>query len=82
MRFEEFAECQAWWDNREANERAWRVPIADLEANGFNLDLHNPSRPDDLAHRPPAELLAELVSTEHEILALLEALQDEIATNA
>ena len=82
MRFEEFAECQAWWDNREANERAWRVPIADLEANGFNLDLRNPNRPDDLAHRPPAELLAELVSTEHEILALLEALQDEIATNA
>ncbi|MEO6469936.1 MAG: class I SAM-dependent DNA methyltransferase [Acidimicrobiia bacterium] len=82
MRFEEFAECQAWWDDREANERAWRVPLADLEANGFNLDLRNPSRPDDLAHRPPAELLAELVSIEHEILALLEALQDEIATNA
>lgn len=71
IRFEEFAACQAWWTNREENEHAWRVPIADLEANDYNLDLRNPSRPDDLAHRPPSELLAELVKTEQEILELL-----------
>ena len=63
---------------REENERAWRVPIADLEANDYNLDLRNPNRPDDLAHRPPAELLAELIETEREILALLEELQAEV----
>jgi len=78
MRFEEFADCQAWWDEREESERAWRVPIADIETAGFNLDLRNPHRPDDLAHRPPAELLAELVETEREILGLLEELQREI----
>ena len=50
------------------NERAWRVPIADIEADGYNLDLRNPNRPDDLAHRPPAELLAELIETERAIL--------------
>ena len=71
MRFEEFADCQAWWGERQENERAWRVPIADIEANGFNLELRNPNRLDDLAHRPPAELLAELVETEHQILGLL-----------
>lgn len=78
MRFEEFADCQSWWGNRVANEQAWRVPIADIEANGYNLDLRNPNRPDDLAHRPPAELLAELVATEREILTLLEELQAEL----
>lgn len=78
LRFEEFADCQAWWGKRVENERAWRVSIADLEATGFNLDLKNPSRADDLAHRPPAELLAELVSTEQEILALLRELQTEV----
>lgn len=75
MRFEEFAACQAWWSARTENEHAWRVPIADLEATDFNLDLRNPDRPDDLAHRPPEELIAELISTEHEILALLKELQ-------
>lgn len=80
MRFEDFANCQAWWSEREESERAWRVPIADLEASGFSLDLRNPNRPDDLAHRPPAELLAELVDTEREILALLEELRAEIGS--
>jgi len=80
MRFEEFADCQTWWHDRTENERAWRVPIADLEANGYNLDLRNPKRPDDLAHRPPAELLAELIDTEREILVLLEKLQSEVGS--
>lgn len=80
MRFEEFAACQAWWSNRVENDRAWRVPIADIEINDeYNLDLRNPSRADDLAHRPPSELLAELVETERSILALLETLQREVA---
>jgi type I restriction enzyme M protein len=71
LRFEEFADCQAWWDERTENANAWRVPIADIESTGFNLDLRNPNRSDDLSHRPPAELLDELLETEHEILALL-----------
>ncbi len=78
MRFEEFADCQAWWPKRVENERAWRALVADIAANGYNLDLRNPNRPDDLSHRPPAELLAELVDTEREILALLEKLEGEV----
>jgi type I restriction enzyme M protein len=82
MRSEEFAGCKAWWPKRGENERAWRVPIDDIEANGYNLDLRNPNRSNDLAHRPPAELLAELVNTEREILGVLEELQTEIAREA
>jgi type I restriction enzyme M protein len=80
MRFEEFADCQAWWTRRVENERAWRVAFADLETAEFDLDLHNPNRPDDLAHRPPGELVAELVETEREILAVLRELQVEVTT--
>jgi len=80
MRFEEFGDCQAWWDTRAESERAWRVPIADLEATEFNLDLQNPHGAEDLAHRPPAELVAELIETEREILNLLEDLQREMGT--
>lgn len=80
IRFEEFADCQTWWDDRSANERAWQVPIADVETNGYNLDLRNPNRPDDLGHRPPRELLSELVASEREILDVLEALEHELRT--
>jgi len=78
MRFEEFTECQAWWGARSENDRAWRVPISDIEGNAFNLDLKNPNRPDDLVHRPPSELIAELVATHEEVLRVLAGLQDEV----
>lgn len=81
IRYEEFADCQTWWTNRVANERAWRVPIADFEAADYNLDLRNPNRADDLAHRPPAELLAELVAIERTILAKLEQLEATIGAD-
>jgi len=82
MRFEEFADCRTWWNDRTENERAWRVPIADVEEKGWNLDLRNPHGPEDLAHRPPGELLDELVQIEHEILAVLEDLQGQLRSDA
>ena len=83
MRFEEFADCQTWWGgsdrkDRQENEHAWRVPVADIEADTFNLDRKNPNRPDDLSHRPPEELVAELVETEAEITNLLEEIRTEL----
>jgi type I restriction enzyme M protein len=79
MRYEEFANCELWWKDRTENERAWRVPIADIEASGFNLDLRNPNRADDLSHRPPMELLDDLMATEQELLGLLEKLQETLS---
>jgi type I restriction enzyme M protein len=79
MRFEEFADCQCWWGKRTEGDRAWRVLASDVADNGFNLDLRNPNRPDDLSHRPPRALLGELIDTEREILALLEKLEGEIS---
>lgn len=78
IRYEEFADCQTWWTNRTANERAWRVSIGEIEAKDYNLDLRNPNRADDLAYRPPAALLAELVAIERTILAKLEELEGSL----
>jgi type I restriction enzyme M protein len=61
MRFEEFDDCRKWWKKRTENDRAWRVLASDVAGNGYNLDLRNPNRPDDLSHRPPKDLFAELV---------------------
>src|SRR6202158_4069624 len=38
IQFEEFAPCIAWWNKREENEHAWKVPAAELLANKGNLD--------------------------------------------
>ncbi len=83
LRFEEFADCESWWGgrsrrDRQENEQAWKVSTKDIVESGYNLDLRNPNRRDDLAHRPPAELVAELIDTERELLTLLEQLQRDI----
>jgi type I restriction enzyme M protein len=83
MRYEEFADCAIWWGGPERADRvaaddAWSVPIADIIASGYNLDITNPTVGDDLAHRPPAELLSDLVTTERQILSVLESLQKDL----
>ena len=54
------------------------VPAADIVADNFNLDLTHPVPADDLTHRAPAELLADLISTEQEILSLLTSLKSDL----
>lgn len=58
IRFEEFAPEQDWWDNREENEFAWQVSIADLKANNYNLDIKNPHKV-DVEHADLDEMLAD-----------------------
>ncbi|RCG32096.1 SAM-dependent DNA methyltransferase [Sphaerisporangium album] len=83
LRYEEFADCAAWWGgtdraSRTTTNHAWSVPISDIIRAGYNLDLSNPTVSNDLAHRPPAELLADLLTTERGILNLLESLQRDL----
>ena len=54
IRIEEFEPERAWWGDesdgfaaRKGNERAWRVPIDQIKADNFNLDLKNPHQTDD-----------------------------------
>ena len=67
IQFEEFAACQAWWSKREQNERAWKVPAAELLATGCNLDRKNPSTTDDFEHLPPEQLANDILTKEQRI---------------
>lgn len=83
QRFEEYAGCESWWggasrEGRTQNDHAWKVAVEDIISSGYNLDLRNPNRPDDLSHRPPAELVAELIDTERELLDMLERLEEQV----
>ena len=84
IQFEAFAACQAWWGGRSRlgrveTARAWRIPIAEIEADAFNLDQKNPRRPDDPSHRRPQELVADLVAMEAEIADLLREIQSDLS---
>jgi type I restriction enzyme M protein len=79
IQYEEFADCIAWWNNRTENERAWKVRAADVlvrdQAGGVisvNLDVSNPNRAADLAHRSPEELIESILDKERQIAEIME----------
>ncbi len=71
IQFEEFAACQAWWNKREENERAWKIPAAELLANGCNLDRKNPRAKEDITHLPPEQLAASILQKEQRIAEIM-----------
>ena len=71
IQYEAFADCLAWWRNREENERAWCVPAEQIVANGYNLDLKNPHGKVDFEHLPPEQLVEDILAKERRIFEVL-----------
>ncbi len=82
LQYEEFADCVAWWDNRQENDRAWRVKVADVlryDENGallsVNLDIKNPNTSVDLEHLPPEKLVEDILRKENRIAEILQEIR-------
>lgn len=77
IQYEEFADCLNWWNQREANERAWQIAASDVlkyDANGLvsvNLDIKNPNAAADLEHMPPEQLIESILQKEQRITDIL-----------
>jgi len=56
----EFDGLKAWWNNRNENEQAWRIPVKTLQENGFNLDIKNPHIAEEEHMYSSTELLSML----------------------
>ena len=82
LQFEEFAPCQAWWAKREENDRAWKVPAAELLANNCNLDRKNPRAKEDITHLPPEQLVASIIDKEQRIAEIMGRVQKLLAESA
>lgn len=59
MRFEEFADEQAWWGDeadgfrgRKETEQAWKIDADEVARRGYNLDLKNPHVGETVSHDP------------------------------
>ena len=80
IQFAEFAECIKWWNQREENERAWKVHARELLANGCNLDLKNPHAKEDITRKAPKQLAADILEKEHRIAEIVGTIQRLITT--
>jgi type I restriction enzyme M protein len=82
MRFEEFEAEISWWGSeadafatRVQTERAWKVPVADIVARNYNLDIKNP-HVDKLVSHDPNELLQRY----QQQLSAIDDLRDQLKT--
>lgn len=77
IRLEEFEAEKAWWNNREENERAWRVSAEEIVARGYNLDWKNPHAADE-ENADAATLLAHFEDAQNALDAVRESLKTEL----
>jgi type I restriction enzyme M protein len=82
IQFEEFAPLVAWWDKRKETDNAWKVPAAELLANGCNLDRKNPRAREDAALLPPEQLAAGILQKEQRIAEIMGNIQKLLAKPA
>lgn len=75
MEYPEFGDCLNWWNQRNENGLAWRVKAKDVlkydEAGKLisaNLDIKNPGGLEVMEHRPPEDLLADILERERQII--------------
>lgn len=71
LQYEEFAPLITWWNQREENVRAWKVPATELLANNCNLDRKNPNGKEDITHLPPEKLVESILHKEQRIVEIV-----------
>jgi type I restriction enzyme M protein len=79
LRFEEFGDCLSWWKNRVENDRAWKVPVAEIAAPKFDLDRHHPNASLERTHLPPEELMKGLLEKHSQLGKLFVELEKGVA---
>src|SRR5690554_1882784 len=82
MKVEEFRTEIDWWGDesdgfaaREETHQAWRVPIEEIKARNYNLDIKNPYQGEQVSHDPD-ELLAQYAQQQAEIQELRDQLKE------
>ena len=77
INIKEFDAEKAWWGKRKESERAWKVSIKEIKANGYNLDIKNPNTVEE-QNGDPVKLLRKYNSLLDDISAVQTALKDEL----
>ena len=85
MRFEEFQTEIDWWGSeadgfktRIETEQAWKVSVADIAANNYNLDISNPHVAKVIDHDPEV-LISEYNTQKESIQSLRDQLRSILA---
>lgn len=67
LQFGEFAPLRTWWSARQENDCAWRVSVAEIEANNWNLDCKHPSLSGGTVVRSRKEVVESISQSEEKL---------------
>jgi len=82
IQFGDFAPLVAWWNQREENDLAWKVSVAELLANGCNLDRKNPRGKADIMHLAPTQIAENIIKKEQRIMEIVTNIRKLLSTNS
>lgn len=71
INIKEFDLEKTWWNNREENQHAWKVSVAEIKKRNYNLDIKNPHQEDDTLASPEV-ILEKFKATENKITTIQE----------
>lgn len=57
IRLEEFNPIKEWWNNRKENEVAWMIDIKTIIEKGYDLDIKNPNKQEEVHEYTSGELI-------------------------
>ena len=87
MEYAEFDACLSWWNQREENAQAWKINAADMlkydevgKLLSVNLDIKNPNSLEALEHRPPDELIADMLKKEQRVIGIMKEIKSTLGS--
>jgi type I restriction enzyme M protein len=78
IRLEEFNPIKEWWNKREENDLSWKVNIKTIVDRGYDLDIKNPSKQQEIHEHTTIELLGMLEKSIGSSYDLLNQLRKEL----
>lgn len=86
MEYAEFDACLTWWGERNEHAQAWKISVIDVlkydaenKLISVNLDIKNPNSMEILEHRPPEELIADMLEKEQRIMRIMEEIAKQLS---
>jgi type I restriction enzyme M protein len=78
IRLEEFKSIRDWWNKREENDVAWKVDIHAIVDRGYDLDIKNPNKQEEIHEYTSTELIDMLEKSMRKSNDLLTQLKSEL----
>lgn len=78
IQLNEFNQIKDWWNNRKENDFSWKVSIKDIQDKGWDLDIKNPIKKENILENTTEELIKILEDSLFESKNLLDSIKKEL----